>query len=157
METLEEQIAPQVRTMQVIVVGLASSPIVFAVIAHLLPQSALDPEPRGLLIKVALVVGLVGLVAQDVVHRVVASMASKAAAKAGRDDPTRFAGAYLSAVLMSSGVAEAAAMICLLAYWITRDQMTFAMAAMLVIANLMKYPTPAKVAAWAKQQMAEAK
>jgi hypothetical protein len=44
-------------------------------------------------------------------------------------------------------------MICLLAYWMTRDQMTFAMAVLLVIANLMKYPTPARVAAWAAGQM----
>jgi hypothetical protein len=153
MNNLEEQIAPQVRTMQVIVAGLAASPVVFAVVAHLLPQPPLNGDARSLLIRVALTVGLLTLVGQNVVQRVVAKQATRAARKIASDDPVRFAGAYLSSLLLSSGIAEAGAMICLLVYWMTRDQLTFAMAILLVLSNLLKYPTAARVAVWAEGQM----
>lgn len=151
MPTLEEEIAPQVRTMQVIVGGLAVSPIVFAGIVVLIGVR-IGPEAAALMTKLALVIGLVLLFVQQFAGRLVCQQAVNGLVKRSEEDPAALAGAYLSGLLVSTGICEAGAFINLIAFMVTREPITLAMAALLVLATLVRFPTLSTVANWARDR-----
>ncbi|MEO1498398.1 MAG: hypothetical protein AAFV43_14735 [Planctomycetota bacterium] len=153
MDNLEEEITPQVRLMQAIVLGLAASPALFAIITLFLKLKPLGDDAAQLLVTIALSVGLVGLIAQHVLGDIVLNASVKSVGAAAFDEPEKLAGAYLSALLVSCALCEAAAFINLIAFMITRTPLTMAMGLLLVVASVIKFPTVGKVAGWARRQM----
>lgn len=153
MDELEEEITPQVRTMQFIVAGLAASPLLFAVITLFLKLKPLGDEATGTLVTIALSVGLVGLIAQQVLGDLVLRASTKNLGAAAIDEPARLAGGYLSALLVSCALCEGAAFINLLAFMITRAPLTLGMGLLLVAASVVKFPTVGKVAGWARREV----
>lgn len=153
MNNLEDEIRPQVRTMQAIVAGLAASPVLFAVITFFLKLKPLRDEAAGTLVTIALAVGLIGLIAQQVLGDIVLRMSVKSVGAAAIDEPDKLAGAYLSALLVACALCEAAAFVNLIAFMITRTPLTMAMGLLLVLASALKFPTVGKVAAWARREV----
>lgn len=151
MPTLEEEITPQVRTMQVIVAGLAASPIAFSGIA-LLVEMKLEGEAAAMLVKIALAAGLVMLFAQQIVGGLVMRKGADGVLKRSGDDPVQLAGAYTAGLLVATGICEAGAFINLLAFMVTRTPINLAMATLLVLATLVRFPTTERVANWARGQ-----
>lgn len=153
MDELEEEIRPQVRTMQAIVAGLAASPILFAVITIFLRLKPLGEEAATTLNTIALAVGLIGLIAQQIFGDLVLKASVKSVGAEAVDEPEKLAGAYLSALLVSCALCEAAAFVNLIAFMITRAPLTMAMGLLLVLASAIKFPTVGKVASWARREV----
>lgn len=149
MPTLEEKIAPQVRMMQIVVGGLAVSPIAFAGIALLIGKP-IGADAAALLTKIALVLGLVMLFSQQIIGGVVCRKAAEGVMKRSGDDPEALAGAYMAGLLVSSGLCIAGAFINLIAFMVTLEPINLAMGALLVLATLVRFPTVERVANWAR-------
>lgn len=153
MDDLRERLGPQVRTMQIVVAGLTVSPIVFAVIVLVIRFTPLEPASADLLTKICLVLGLAGLAAHRPLGRFVLGQSLKAISDR-LDDPTALGGAYMSSLLVSLSMTEGAAFINLLGFMAARDPLCLAMAALLVLVNLTRFPTLEGVVQWAENEMA---
>ena len=151
MDNLRESLAPQVQTMQVVVAGLTISPIIFAIIVLVINVTPLADEPATILSTICLLIGLVGLVAHRPVGRLVEWQSLRALGDRV-DNPTALGGVYMSALLISLSMTEGAAFLNLIGYMMTHSPYTYGMAALLVLVNLMKFPTLDIVVDWARSQ-----
>ena len=151
MDSLRESLAQQVRTLQVIVIGLSISPIVFAIIVLIVEVSPLEGDSARVLSTICLVLGLLGLALHRPLGRFMEWQSIKAISDR-LDDPVALGGAYMSSLIVSLAMTEGAAFLNLLGYMFTRSPYCLAMAALLVLVNLMKFPTLDSVVQWAKDQ-----
>lgn len=162
-ESLEAQLTPQVRVMQIILAGLCAGPILFAAILLAIgSQKPREPAPLAgqqaeangdeLIEQIALGFGVLAIFVQGVVGRVVTDGGAKAALRAsGPGGATEaLAGAYQTGLIVSSAINEGGAFFNLVSYLITQSPWNMAMAALLVMSNVAKFPTVTKVANWAE-------
>ncbi|QDU87080.1 hypothetical protein Pla175_04350 [Pirellulimonas nuda] len=172
-ETLVKRIAPAAGVMQVILFGLLSGPLFFAgVVVFLVKgQDAVAPGAAHPLTTAALVVGLVALVAQNIVATLVRERAQAQAAGLPKDDEafapqsnrgagvTEQLGALVSgyqvALIVSAAVLEGATFFNLIAYLLEQVPWSLAMAGLLWVAMAVKFPTAGRVAGWVGQSRRE--
>ncbi|TWT46451.1 hypothetical protein Pla111_15470 [Botrimarina hoheduenensis] len=136
--------------MQVIVLGLAASPTLFAFITLFLKLNPLGADAQSMLVTIALVVGLVGMIFQQILGDLVRNASVRSLGAVAIDEPAKLAGSYVSGLLVSCALCEGAAFINLIAFMITRAPLTLAMGLLLVLASALKFPTIGRVAAWAR-------
>ena len=158
MDPLEKEILPTVRQMQLVIGGLIVSPLLFVPFTIFTPIHPLEPEAATVLTRIALVTGLVALVTYQPIGRY---LAVRSAHLVGREraeeEPSKLAGAFLSGDFVASAICEGAAFVNLIAFWVTRSPYGMAIAALLLLAAIRKYPTLPYTAAWVRQMLAKLK
>ncbi len=158
MTSLEEAILPTVRQMQLVIGGLIVSPVLFVLFTIVAPIHPLEAEAARVLTRIALVTGLVALVSYQPIGRYLAVRSAHLVGfKRAEEEPSMLAGAYLSGEFVASAICEGAAFVNLLSFWVTRSPLGMAMAALLVLAAIRKYPTLRRVAAWVRSMTPQLK
>lgn len=137
--------------MQTIVTGLTVSPIVFAGIVLLIEVTPIKDAAAGLLTTICLVVGLLGLALHRPLGRFMQWQSLKALQDRD-DDPAALGGVYMSSMLISLSLTEGAAFFNLIGYMATREPLCLGMAALLVLVNLVNFPTLDRVEHWAREE-----
>ena len=144
----------QTLVMQVIVGAAAMGVLVFGMIVAVVlgPADTGEDAPR-VVAQVALLAALAALVGHRIIGSVVASAPAKGATDGGAADPSRLVGAYQTGLIVSLAMLEGAAMLCLVVYgFLYGDQWLLAMAGLLLMAILVKFPFAWKVQNWIEQQ-----
>lgn len=143
-----DELAARVRVLQLIIAALLAGGLAFAcVVAFVIPPPAApqDPPPGGeLLTRVALVAGLVALVAAPIAARTLR-------AREGSTQ-TRFE-AFFTGTIVSAAILEGAMFFNLVVHGvIERSQWTLAMAGLLWLAIAMRTPTLSGLRTWLERQ-----
>lgn len=158
MTPLEKEILPTVQQLRLVIGGLVVSPVLFVLFTLVAPIHPLEPEAARVLTSIALVTGLVALVTYNPIGRYLAKRSAHAVGlERAEEEPSTLAGAYLSGEFVSSAICEGAAFVNLIAFWVTRSPYGIAMAALLILAAIRKYPTLPRVAEWVRHMTAELK
>lgn len=150
MPTLEEELAPQVRTMQIIVAAMAGVPLLFMVVAQVMGDLG-DGDNLQILVKLGLAVGLLSVVMQNILGRVVCEQSAKSIAGRVATQPEALGGSYLSGLIVSVAICEGAAFLNLIAYLFEQSPWNLAMAGLLILVAASKFPTLGGVAAWVRR------
>lgn len=150
MSSLETDLAPQVRTMQIIVVAMCAAPLIFMGITQVIGDLGPDRE-LAILSQVGMVFGLVAVVMQNVLGRVITDQASKSVADRITQQPESLGGAYMSGMIVSVAICEGAAFLNLIAYAFQQNPWNIAMAAFLIVVAGTKFPTLGGVTAWVER------
>lgn len=162
MDDLPQKLSQQVRTMQIIVLAMIVVPLIFAgVVLAIGSQAPQEPAPiRGEVIpkgdglvvieRLALLVGLVALVAQQWMGRFVTGQAIKNLTLRAMHEPERLGEAYLTGLVVSGAINEMAAFLNLIAYMQSQSKLNLGMALVLIASTAIKWPWLDKVADWAR-------
>lgn len=144
-----EPLAPSVRQMQLITMGLTASPIIFSFFAYFVPIFEVEDQAAQLLTGIGLVLGLVVLVSFRPLTRFIAYQSGRSIdLQRALDQPSSLAGALLSGMFITVSICNGAAFVNLLAYWVTRSPMNLAMAVMLITSATTQIPRLEAVADW---------
>lgn len=170
MDDLAQRLAFQVRNKQIFILAMIVVPLIFAGVVYAIgSQAPQNPAPiRGQMVqrhdgmivleRLALIVGLFALIAQQWLGLFVTGQSIRVLVREGTAEPERIAEAYLTGVLISCGINEAAAFLNLIAYMPTQSMLNYGMGLLLIVSNIFKMPTAQKVAKWARnmaQRLAE--
>ena len=161
---LRRRLAPQVRVMQIIVGAMLFGTVVFgAVVLVIGDQQAQAPAPiqgkqveptgGGPIATIALVVGLVGLFAQQVAGRVVTDQAARKAYQVAPDEPEKLGEAYMTGLVVACAICEGAAFFNLIAHMVSRSPLNLAMAGLLAASIAIKLPFLERVADWVEAKL----
>lgn len=162
--SLETKLAPQVRTMQLIVSAMVVVPLIFAgVVIAIGAQGPQNPAPiNGQMVpqrggvamgQIALVVGLVALLVQQLMGRWVTGQAVQNLRVQAMAEPERLGEAFLTGTVVSCAINEGAAFLNLIAYMGSQSPYNLGMGVLLILSNAVKWPTVAKVAAWTEAKV----
>ncbi|CAN0339703.1 unnamed protein product [Ectocarpus sp. 4 AP-2014] len=160
-DTLETKLAPQVRTMQIVVLAMVVVPLIFAgVVLVIGAQGPENPAPiQGEMIpqrggatmgRIALGFGLVAMLAQQLMGRYVTSQAVQNLKVQAMGEPERLGEAFMTGTVVSCAINEGAAFLNLIAYMASQSPYNLGMGLLLIASNAIKWPTLGKVAAWAR-------
>lgn len=158
---LETKLAPQVRTLQIIVLAMIIVPLIFAgVVLAIGAQGPQDPAPiNGEMVpqrggaamgQIALVFGLVALFVQQLMGRYVTGQAVKNLSVQAMGEPERLGEALLTGTVVSCAINEGAAFLNLIAFMASQSPYNLGMALLLIASNAMKWPTVGRAADWAR-------
>lgn len=159
MNDLEQKLAPQTRTMQIIVAAMVVVPLIFAGVVLLIgSQEPQNPAPiQGEMVErrggaamgqIAMGFGLIALFVQQVMGRFVTSQAVNNLAVRAMNEPERLGEAFMVGTIVSCAINEGAAFLNLIAYMSSQSIYNLGMALLLIASNAIKMPTVNKVVNW---------
>jgi hypothetical protein len=154
-----EKIAMQVRTLQIIVAALAIGCLTFAAIAVVLksaPEPAEDEDRFPVVTSMALAFGGFALGAQAVLSPLLLKQTRQSLVQqegTSPDDAMRILSGYQTSTIVVAAFAEGACFFNLVAHMIDGSPYTLAMAGLLVLTILMRFPTVNGVADWLEREM----
>lgn len=147
--------------MQIIAGALASSVVVFAVVALVMRQG--EPAESAVISYVAIPFTIACLVGSPIVASRVARMARQSLVQgtlkplpdvpAGSGDVGLLAGVYQTRLIVAASMIEGAAFLNLVAYLLEGHVWTLAAAAVLLFILLMQFPTTGRVENWVSDEL----
>lgn len=148
-ETILEPVAKQIATLRLIIGAMLMGLVTFAVIVLVMNGT---PAGQGeMLTKMGLLMGLIALVAQQVISRVVLDqqVAQLKLDRNASQNAVSLMQAYFTSTLVSAAILEGAALLNLIALFIERATLSLGMAALLLAALLLtKFPRKYRIASW---------
>lgn len=154
-----EKVVTQVRTLQIIVAALALGCVTFAAIAVVLqsaPEPAEGEDVFPVVTSMALAFGGFALVAQAVLGPLLLKQTRQSLVQqegTSPDDAMRILNGYQTSTIVAAAFAEGACFFNLVAYMIDGSPYTLAMAGLLVLTILMRFPTENGVVEWLEREM----
>lgn len=158
---LESELILPVRNLRIIVAAMVIVPLIFAgVVLVIGPQAPQNPAPvDGVMVEgrggaaigqLALLVGLVAIVAQQLMGRFVTKQTVQALSSRAMSEPSRLGEAFITGTVVSCSINEGAAFLNLIAYMSSQWTFNIGMALLLIASNATKFPTVPRVANWAR-------
>jgi Na+/H+-dicarboxylate symporter len=159
--TIQEKLATQVRTMQIVFAAMIVVPLVFAGVVYAIgSQAPQNPAPiRGKVVgwqggpvieRIALGTGLVAVAIGPWIGRQVTRLARVNLDKQGLNEPERIAEAHLTGQVVTGATNEMAAFMNLIGYMATQSPWCLAMGLLLILSNAVRFPTMRQAVAWAE-------
>ncbi len=160
-DDLEAKLAMPVRNLRIIVAAMVIVPLIFAGVVLLIgSQEPQNPAPvEGAMVErrggetigqLALIMGLVAIVAQQFMGRFVTKQAVQNLSARAMGNPERLGEAMIVGTVVSCAINEGAAFLNLIAYMSSQWYYNLGMALLLIASNALKFPSTSRVAAWAK-------
>jgi hypothetical protein len=153
-----EKLAPQVRTLQIIVAAFVVGCITFGAIAFFLqvaPPLAAGEQVFPVVTSMALAFGGFALVAQVVLGPMLLKQSRQSLVQQegeSPDDAMRLLTGFYTTTIVVAAFAEGACFFNLIAYMIEGSPYALAMAGLLVLTILMRFPTVNGVADWLESE-----